>query len=75
MLNLLRFKLLQRAVASAINVVTKTIRELEKANAQYQSLREDLEVEIVTAQELHSEVGAKIKANNKLISNFKSLLS
>jgi hypothetical protein len=56
-------------------VVTKTIRELEKANAQYQSLREDLEVEIVTAQELHSEVGAKIKANNKLISNFKSLLS
>lgn len=62
-------------MASAVSIITKTIKSLEQINAEYHKTNEEIDVEICKLTTTHLDNHNKIKENEKVIENFKNLLN
>lgn len=70
----LKIKMLEKKVGNALGVVTSTIDSIEKTNAEYDKVRQELEDEMTIAREHHMGVLSAMAQNKKVVQNFKNLL-
>lgn len=66
---------LEKKVASALGIVTKTIEKLEKVNAEHEILKAEIGDEIARLTTMHINLHASVKQNDNVIKNFKKLLN